>query len=68
MQTLMQTATTRGCPLCGGHEIERDEVLAGGVLLIAWCMRCWHRWTSPSLVLAPSVGPERAEPGVAVAA
>jgi hypothetical protein len=33
------------CPVCGGREVARDEVADPGVLLLAACHRCDHRWT-----------------------
>jgi uncharacterized protein (DUF983 family) len=40
---------TRGlrsnCPVCGGREVARDEVFDPGVLLLAACHHCDHRWT-----------------------
>jgi hypothetical protein len=49
----MQMRSDR-CAVCGGHEIECDEVLDGDVLRLATCARCAHRWTerAPRLVLA----------------
>jgi len=37
------------CALCGSPEIERDEVLDAGVLGLAECARCHHRWTERPL-------------------
>ena len=63
----MQMRSDR-CAVCGGHEIECDEVLEGGVLRLATCRRCAHRWTerSPRLLLA--AGREGADAEVAAAA
>jgi hypothetical protein len=62
----MQLRTQR-CAVCGGREIERDEVLEDGVLELATCVRCAHRWTErpPRLALA---GRESAAEEVAAAA
>lgn len=38
-----------GCPLCGAADVARDEVLDTGVLLLAACPRCDHRWTERPL-------------------
>jgi hypothetical protein len=35
----------RRCAVCGGDELDRDEVLDDGVLVLATCLRCAHRWT-----------------------
>ncbi len=37
------------CPVCGGREVARDEVLDTGVMLLAACGRCDHRWTERPL-------------------
>jgi hypothetical protein len=34
------------CAVCHGSDVLVDEVLDGGVLLLAECRRCEHRWTS----------------------
>jgi hypothetical protein len=49
----MQKRSDR-CAVCGGHEIDRDDVVDGDVLRLATCGRCAHRWTErpPRLVLA----------------
>jgi uncharacterized Zn finger protein len=41
----MQTRMQRDCWVCGGHEVERDEVLDASALGLAECTRCGHRWT-----------------------
>lgn len=46
-----QNAHTRfnrrlSCCICGFSEIRTDEVLDRGVLFLAECPRCEHRWTS----------------------
>jgi hypothetical protein len=45
----MQTRGRCACRVCGAHEIEVDEVLEGGVLRLAACERCGHRWTERPL-------------------
>lgn len=41
----MQTRTRWECRVCGGHEVDRDEVQGAGALGLAECTRCGHRWT-----------------------
>jgi hypothetical protein len=45
----MKLGSPCGCRVCGALEIERDEVLDGGVLELAACTRCGHRWTERPL-------------------
>jgi len=66
--SIMQARARRSCAVCGGHEIESDEVLEGGVLRLAECARCQHRWTERPLRLALTAGYDGAETEVAVAA
>jgi uncharacterized Zn finger protein len=33
------------CQVCGFSEVRTDEVLDDGVMLLAECPRCEHRWT-----------------------
>ncbi len=33
------------CVVCGSHDVMRDEVLDAGLLHLAECRRCEHRWT-----------------------
>lgn len=40
------------CPVCGGHEIEMDQVSDAGRWLLASCGRCDHRWTSRDVTAA----------------
>jgi hypothetical protein len=63
----MQTRARCACRLCGSQEIDADEVLDGGVLRLAACQRCGHRWTERPL-LAVTRPLERAETEVAEAA
>ena len=45
--------TLTRCLVCGFSEVRTDEVIERGVLLLAECPRCEHRWTErPS---APAV-------------
>ncbi|MEN8161376.1 MAG: hypothetical protein ABFS41_15000 [Myxococcota bacterium] len=39
----------QGCPVCGAPDVACDEVLDAGVLLLAACRRCDHRWTERPL-------------------
>jgi hypothetical protein len=56
------------CAVCGGHEIERDEVLEEGVLELSACVRCAHRWTERPARLVLATGRESADAEVAAAA
>ncbi len=33
------------CRACGGADVERDEVQHAGILHLAECRHCHHRWT-----------------------
>jgi len=50
------------CLVCGFTEIRTDEVLDRGLVLLAECPRCEHRWTErPVAQLVPvqrEAGPE----------
>ena len=48
----MQARAVRLCGVCGGHEIACDEVLDGGLLHVAACVRCGHLWTERPLLRA----------------
>lgn len=37
--------TLTRCLVCGFREVRTDEVIDRGVLLLAECPRCAHRWT-----------------------
>jgi hypothetical protein len=39
------TRTLTRCLVCGSSEIRTDEVIDHGVVLLAECPRCAHRWT-----------------------
>ena len=56
----MQARARCACRLCGSHEIDVDEVLDAGVLRLAECVRCHHRWTERPL-LAVARAPEWAD-------
>jgi hypothetical protein len=40
------------CVICGFSEVRTDEVVDRGVLFLAECPRCDHRWTSPEPIAA----------------
>ena len=49
------------CGVCGFSEIRTDEVVDRGVLFLAECPRCDHRWTSPEPIAVDSTAaPSRA--------
>jgi uncharacterized Zn finger protein len=52
MQVVMRTVTR--CRVCGSAEVRTDEVVDRGLVLLAECRRCEHRWTD-----APSQGSAR---------
>ncbi len=37
--------TLSRCLVCGFTEVRTDEVIDRGVVLLAECQRCRHRWT-----------------------
>ena len=48
MQSVLHTPTrtlTR-CLVCGSSEVRTDEVVDRGLVFLAECPRCEHRWTS----------------------
>ena len=45
------------CLICGFTEVTTDEVVDRGLVFLAECPRCQHRWTSPT--------PPRNDPAVA---
>ena len=69
MQTALRTLTR--CLVCGFSEVRTDEVIDRGVVLLAECPRCRHRWTEPRPAaaegLAPPAAPVLARPGREVA-
>ncbi len=40
------------CCICGFSEVKTDEVVDRGVLFLAECPRCEHRWTSQEPITA----------------
>ena len=54
------------CRICGFSEVQTDEVLDRGVIFLAECPRCEHRWTSQEpiaadLTAAPSFSTARVQ-------
>jgi Zn ribbon nucleic-acid-binding protein len=43
------------CLVCGFTEVRTDEAVDRGLVFLAECPRCDHRWTSPA---PPSKDPE----------
>ena len=53
MRAALRTVTR--CLVCGFTEIRTDEVVDRGVVLLAECPRCDHRWTErPPAWMAPA--------------
>ena len=48
--------TLRRCGVCGFAEVRTDEVVESGIVLLAECPRCEHRFT---LRAAPAPAPAR---------
>ena len=44
--------TVERCQVCGFTEIRTDEVVDRGVVFLAECPRCDHRWTSVQPIAA----------------
>ena len=42
------TRTLARCLVCGSSEVRTDEVVDRGLIFLAECPRCAHRWTSPT--------------------
>ena len=57
------------CLICGFTEVTTDEVVDRGLVFLAECPRCEHRWTSPTPPrIEPAVaGPERVRTSVRAA-
>ena len=45
LRTPIRNTLTR-CLVCGFAEVRTDEVIDRGLVLLAECPRCEHRWTS----------------------
>jgi len=55
MGPLRPLRTVSRCQVCGFTEVWTDEVLDHGVVLLAECPRCQHRWTQrPALWVSDS--------------
>ncbi len=53
MSRALRTVTR--CLVCGFREIRTDEVVDRGIVLLAECPRCDHRWTErPSAATSPA--------------
>jgi hypothetical protein len=57
LRTLAFRTLTR-CLVCGFAEVRTDEVVDRGIVFLAECPRCEHRWTSRA-PLAPQRTPQR---------
>ena len=55
MQSVLQTPvrTLVRCLVCGSSEVRSDEVVDRGLVFLAECPRCEHRWTSRVPLEAP---------------
>jgi transcription elongation factor Elf1 len=47
------TRTLFRCLVCGSSEVRTDEVIDRGVVLLAECPHCDHRWTRTLADVAP---------------
>ncbi len=57
--------TITRCLVCGFTEVRTDEVIDRGVVLLAECPRCEHRWTAPVPRPALRPAPRREVPRAA---
>ena len=64
MRSVLRTLTR--CLVCGFAEVRTDEVIDRGVVLLAECPRCEHRWTSRVPPIADPAGSR--PPGIRSAA
>ena len=57
MRAVLRTLTR--CLVCGSSEVRTDEVIDRGLVFLAECPRCEHRWTSraPFAPFAPGAAP-----------
>ena len=58
----MATRTLVRCLVCGSSEVRTDEVNHRGVLLLAECPHCRHRWTEDAIPALPAPAQVRALP------
>ncbi len=54
MRAILRTLTR--CLVCGSSEVRTDEVIDRGIVFLAECPRCEHRWTSRA-PLSPGAAP-----------
>jgi hypothetical protein len=66
--TRTRTRSLTRCLICGFTEVRTDEVVDGGVVLLAECPRCEHRWTSRAPLETRLARPRPAGREVATAA
>jgi hypothetical protein len=57
MKVILRTLTR--CLVCGCAEVRTDEVIDRGVVFLAECPRCEHRWTKQT-PLAPKRSSQQA--------
>jgi hypothetical protein len=55
MRPVLRTLTR--CLVCGFAEVRTDEVIDRGVVLLAECPRCEHRWIANGPPIADPAGP-----------
>jgi hypothetical protein len=58
MRPALRTLTR--CLVCGFAEVRTDEVIDRGVVLLAECPRCDHRWTWRGPEITPEAEPRAA--------
>jgi len=63
MRVILRTLTR--CLVCGSSEVRTDEVIDRGIVFLAECPRCEHRWTArapfaPGALTYPAGGARRA--------
>jgi hypothetical protein len=63
MQSKLHTPTRTlvRCLVCGSSEVRTDEVVDRGLVFLAECPRCEHRWTSPTPLEATERPPAAVE-------
>ena len=66
--TRTRARTLTRCLVCGFAEVRTDEAVDGGVVFLAECPRCEHRWTSRTPLGARLVQPRPPVREVATAA
>lgn len=48
------TRTLTRCLVCGFREVRTDQVVDRGIVLLAECPRCDHRWTELGAATRPA--------------